>query len=323
MNPKMKTKLKPKTVAPAANRRHTERASPISRPPLPRSHPIRNFAGILGAHPDPGRAARPTAPRAAGAERDSKPKGRGATKPAGKAGRDPAEVKRDPGAAVARGVNAGYRVIEEYLRQGQDFARSLWPGSPSSAGGSPDAPMNMTERLIRSASDLAGLFSEFLQTFSLPGTLPAPGSMPIPGFGIEPKAAAPADAENAGANFARDAWEPPPVISIDLRSSRRTEVTVNLRSGAWADRLQVHDLRPLKPARADGARLTGVSATGVPAERRVVLAAAIAADLPADTYSGLIVDADTNLPRGTVAIRIFAAEAVPRAKDGRRPRPRG
>lgn len=295
------------------------RINPVRRPTLPRSQPIRHFAGVFGGRPAPSDKTATTATRAGTTRKN------GAAKKPGS----------DPRAGVASGVSAGYKVIEEYLRQGQDFARSLWPGSDAVGGGTAEAPMNMTERLIRSASDLAGLFSEFLQTFSMPGALPPPGSTPIPDFGIgtgqgtsaakdaatrarssgEPNRAAATVADAAASPRAAEA---PAVISVDLHSRRRAEVTVNVRPGNWTGKLLVHDLRPA----AGTARLTGVTASGISADRRIVVAVRVPDDQPAETYSGLIVDAETNLPRGTIAVRIFAtAAAAPSKKPRQATRP--
>jgi hypothetical protein len=308
-----------KQIPDTARRHHVNRASPIRRPALPRAQPIRNFAGVFGAAPRSAHASK------AGAEKPRSEKPRSDSSRADKGPTGQGKRKKPmsaPAATVARGVNAGYRVIEEYLRQGQEFARSLWPASGGGAraahnGGTAEAPMNMTERLVRSASDLAALFSEFLQTFSLPGILPAPGSTPIPDFGIGRNTGAAPPATEAGRTGARrtgsadaagvsaPAADAATTISIDLRSRRRTTVTAFVQPGGWSGGLVVHDLRPPNGAgQAGSARLTGVTATA--ADRRVVIAVDIPDTLAAGTYSGLIVDADSNLPRGTLSIQVFA-----------------
>lgn len=332
-------------------------AAPVRRPVLARTQPIRSFSGVFGAR---AAAAQTKAPpggtdgktgdgggkRAQRSTTAGTTGGRVRTRGAGAT----AAPQQGPADAVARGVNAGYRVIEEYLRQGQDFARSLWPGAGGGPGngdgaadratpfgfatvrpsGSSSSPINMTERLIRSASDLAGLFSEFLQTFSLPGTLPAPGSSPIPDFGIGAPAATPSprsDDRRTGSTDDRESAAPvvspapfPTTVSIDLRSRRRTEVTATLAPGAWQERLQVHELRPLGAAVTQ--RLTGVTAAAIEQERRVVLTIAVPDALAAETYSGLIVDATSNLPRGTLSVRVLADAAPPAPRTGRPARPR-
>jgi hypothetical protein len=260
----------------------------IKRPLLPRSQPHREFRGIFGA--------------ADAADRMSTD---------GAAGK-PTGLSTPPAEGVARGVNAGYRVIEEYLRQGQDLARSLWPG-PSS-GSTKNGTLGMTERMIRSASDLAGLVSEFLQTFGLPGGLPSPGSQPIPDFGISPPETPVAAPPSGGPAVAERTDRPLAqadglrTVTIDIESKRRTEVTVDLKPNAWTKKLEVHDLRSEK---ATAPRLTGINAIGLPDEQRVVVKIRVPDQQPAGTYSGLIVDRDANLPQGMVSVRILDGRKGP------------
>jgi hypothetical protein len=255
--------------------RRARRQPRIQRPLLTRSEPIRSFAGIFGA-PEP---AANQSPKTA---TESPP------------GQSPPN-----GDGVGRSVNAGYRVIEEYLRQGQEVARALWPGARG--GSTPSAePLNMTERMIRSASDFAGLFSEFLQTFSLPGTLPPPGSQPIPGFGI---ADVEKDSHSPPSPSAPHEDDDPTLFSLDIQSKRRTEITLDLKPKSWTTVLDVHDLRS---AGAGAHRLVGITATCLPDERRVVFRIRIPDRQPAGTYSGIVVDRSSNLPRGTLSVRVLA-----------------
>ncbi len=77
------------------------------KPELERREPIRNFSGVFGS-----------------------PQNRGASGGAPGIGAPPS-----PADAVFRGVDMGYRVIEQYMRQGQAFARAGWP--PRVPGGGP------------------------------------------------------------------------------------------------------------------------------------------------------------------------------------------
>jgi hypothetical protein len=257
-------------------------SSRIKRPQLARSHPRRAFSGIFGAPGVPSRSS------ANGVAQKSKQSPVVATE------------------AVARGVNAGYSVIEEYVRQGQDLARSLWPNPTEETART--RSLNMTDRMIRSASDLVGLFSEFLQTFTLPGTLPAPGSQPIPDFGIAPSErpiATPepiVSATSAAAGTAPSETDPNGRVSVDVESNRRTEVTVDLKPRSWGSKLAVHDLRSTK---ASAPCLTGIKARAFPSEQRIVIRVRIPDRHPAGTYHGLIVDRGANLPRGAITVRIL------------------
>ena len=159
-----------KQIPDTARRHHVNRASPIRRPPLPRAQPIRNFAGVFGAPAKASRARAPERDGAGGTDKRRATKTRTEKASAGRGARK--SPMGAPAATVARGVNAGYRVIEEYLRQGQDFARSLWAGGGTGRASGPGAaeacsasrqscqprrkPTDGTHRSSRSAGDPRG-----------------------------------------------------------------------------------------------------------------------------------------------------------------------
>jgi len=258
----------------------------VRRPELPRTEPERAFTGVFSGGPDAGRGAE--AGRANGA-------GRGAPRP------DPREgAGRAPG--VADGVTAGYQVIEDYIRQGQEFARKFWSAAPTGS----NTRNNVAERMIKSASDLASLFSEFLQTVTLPPNRPSPGSAPIPDFGLPdpPPAANGHTKAHAGAGAAPGTEGAPeaaaPAIWLDLSSRQRVEVSVDLRPGPWRRALVAHDLRGPAAARLAGPRIETEAG-----ERRVVVRLKVPDRQPPGVYSGLIIDGKTNLPCGTLAVKVL------------------
>src|ERR1700691_5129885 len=55
----------------------------------------------------------------------------------GSAGGQAPARQASPGDPVSRGVDVGYRVIDEYMRQGQAFAKTIWPAGASGAAGPP------------------------------------------------------------------------------------------------------------------------------------------------------------------------------------------
>src|SRR5271165_2433794 len=138
----------------------------IKRPEPERTHPVRNWSTVFGP---PGR-----------------------TTPPGVHGSRPAPT--DP---VSRGVEAGYRVVDEYLRQGQNVARTMWapfmPGGawtgnaangapPSPFPGFPASPDDVQQRMgamLRSATDLAMMWMDFMGMGAMGGYgSRAPGSPP-------------------------------------------------------------------------------------------------------------------------------------------------
>jgi hypothetical protein len=212
--------------------------------------------------------------------------------------------------SVSRGVDVGYRVIEEYMRQGQTIAKSLWPAAASGSPNPPD-PQRMMERMFEYASDLASLWLEYAQVTmgQLPNAPPVkppvrPSDAPhVGGFDIGPnrQTASGRDRGVAQPSAARASPEAPSV-SVDIVSKTRAEVSVELKPGAAKGELSVHDLR------AGDARLphiTGVVVEGRPNENRVVVRLTLPDDHPVGVYSGLIVDHQSNLPMGMLSVRVL------------------
>jgi hypothetical protein len=290
------------------------------RPDLERSQPVRSFRGVFGP------PSTPQTPAAAGGVD---------TAAAAPNGSEP----RQPG--VPLGVDLGYRVIEEYMQQGQAFARAVFPsGAPA---GLPD-PRKLNERIFKYASDLAAAWLEYVQTLSgsgamawpTPGTPAAPGSAqpaaadggnafdvtrrapsgqlgpfdmpgptnghastPVNGHGTPPPARAPAAAAPAHGD-AREAAHQPFALAIDLASKKRAEVTLELKPGA-PTALSAHELRAADP---NLPRIGPVVIEVQPDQQRVVVRICVPDTQPAAIYNALILDDATNLPRGTLTVRI-------------------
>ncbi|HYO72656.1 MAG TPA: hypothetical protein VEU33_41935, partial [Archangium sp.] len=182
-------------------------------------------------------------------------------------------------------------------------------GIPS-AGGAPadDGLQNRMGAMLRSFTDFASLWMDLMGKMSAGGAASAPGATPPVGTagpfsaGARPAAAEP---RNAVA-------PPPPVVpepqaaaplglTLDIESSRRVEVSIELRPRSSALSLVVHDLRAPAP---DTPRITGVGIECLPEEERVILHLRVSEAHPPGVYSGLIVDERTGLPRGTLTVRI-------------------
>ncbi len=240
------------------------------RPELDRSQPIRNWSTLFGP---------PTAP-----------------KPGSPVGND----------AVSSGVETGYRVIDEYVRQGQEFAQKVW-APLGSVGGLGADPQKLTERMFQSASDLASGWLQFMQT-AMPtapfatatsaATPPRPEG-PVGGFDI-------GSSQPAGGGVKQDAATgesaSSPVVSVEIDSKKRAELFVDLKPGAAQLKLAAHDLRATDSTLP---RIGGIVCETHPSENRVAVRVKIPPKQPAGTYSGLVVDDATNLPRGTLSVRVF------------------
>lgn len=283
------------------------------RPELPRTQPLRNWAGLFG-----GAASVPGAGPAVAAAR-------GFMDAAASAATGAALPLGD---AVARGVDMGYRVIDDYVRRGQQAARSAWsPSSPTAGQTSEAAPADVQRlmgRMLQYASDFTSVWFEMLNLatstaaaarLTNPTTPPPPPTTKPPtaggagpfhtgggvhgvhpaGPGSAPKRAARAEVHAAGK--ARSQTK----VSVELRSRRRTTASVELRGGSAGLALIAHDLRA---ADDKAPRLRDVRLIPRPAEDRVLVKIRVPDTQPAGAYSGLIVDRDTSLPRGSITVRV-------------------
>jgi hypothetical protein len=256
--------------------------SRIKKPELERSRPIRTFDGLFGR-----------------------------SRPQGASGGNASRGDGSPGGStVTNAVDLGYRIIDEYMRQGQAFARSAW--SPGPAGDPLDVePQQLAERMYQYASDFAGTWVEYVQAmmarapspFAPPGpTAPPPPGANIGGFDIGHDDSSPQGSVAREPRTDEETGRPTaPRVSIDLASKRRTEITVDLRPGFARTPMFAHDLRARDSSIP---RISGIAVNVDPSEDVVTIRIRVPDDQPPAVYSGLLVDEATNLPRGTVSIRI-------------------
>lgn len=229
----------------------------VTRPKLERKAPVRRWATIFGVPPE-----------------------------------SQSDAPSTEGNPVSRGVDLGYRVIEEYIRQGQEVARAVW--APGASGDRSD-PQRLTERMVQYASDLTSVWMELMQTVM--GTAAVASNAP------RPPRADPGPFDIGGVS---NGAPPPgpveaPAISVALESRRRAEVTVDLRPGIGDGAFLVHDLRP---SSGKGPRLSGVKVERAKPPAPVVVRVRVPDALPAGLYTGMVIDPATNLPQGTIAVQV-------------------
>jgi hypothetical protein len=247
--------------------------SRFKRPELERSEPRRNFSGVFG----------PVAPPAAAAD------------------------------GVARGVDLGYRVIDDYLRQGQNFARNMFDRPGAEPGAASNDPQRLAERMLHYASDLAAAWFEYVRVIgaSAGARPPDPSSAAVSGragpFDIESPLPDPATEAAAAAPVAPSPAPAEPAtatrIALALASKQPTEVVVELKPGSAGLALSAHDLRAREP---NVPRIAGVLIASDSKNDLVTIQITVPDDQPAATYHGIILDDATNLPRGTLSLRISA-----------------
>jgi hypothetical protein len=284
------------------------------RPDLERVASIRNFSRIFGP---------PRAPA-------SSPNGTNGTR-----SRKRAEHGSPPAADdVQRGVGMGYQVIEDYMRQGEQFARLFYgstgapPPAPPRGGTAPDgADVRATAgRMAQVAADWVAAWMELMQT-ATGGGVPerGPARAGVPPFDIQPDREPPAAApprnghsvEKAASSSPRPASRPAPV-TLEISSRRPVEVSVDLTPGSAPGPLLAHDLRAVDSGRR---RIGGVVVEEVSAgehHQGFVVRIQVDDDQPPGVYAGLVVDPRTNTPRGSLSVRVrAAAQRTPRRKTKR------
>lgn len=232
----------------------------LKRPAPEREQPIRNFTHAIGL-------------------------GVGAT------GGAP-ESDGDAAAPVSRAVELGYRVVDEYIRQGQKAARRVGaaPAGPDAAVGD---MQELASRLAQFTSEWVGIWLDFAQRVApgLGGFPPAPGRAAP----ATPAAAAP----SAAAPTSTAATAP---VRIALSAAGPVEVSLDLQPDAAARPLIVHTLRAVAPKLP---RLTDVQFTPATDDAPGVLAIRVPATHPPGVYSGAIVDAESDRPVGTLCVEVL------------------
>ena len=243
------------------------------RPKLERTQPIRSWSTLFEV---------PPAPHDADSQR--RPGGR-------------AERGTSVNDVVSRSVDLGYRVIDEYIRQGQRAAQRI---NDRSFG--PDTLANdfqeVGTRLAQYASDFAALWLEVMQLATVGGTarwpVPPPDSRPA----APPRETPPAAAEEV--KPAASAFDHAR-MKIAVASTQLTEVDLDLRPDAAGRRLLVQTLRAVE---AEKPRLTDVTIEEPKGNEPATLRIRVPASQPAGVYNGLIIDEETSRPVGTLSLRV-------------------
>jgi hypothetical protein len=250
----------------------TRKRQRLTRPTPERTGPIRSWSSLLGG------AAPPNAPP------ETEP-----AAPQAKTGGDGA----GPG-AVQRGVDLGYKVFEEYLRQGQAFARAISP----SAAGAPGAALTdlpaLTSRMFRYASDFASVWMEAMSTMVTQAT--SSSSSP---FAPPPPFSSPSSSSSSSSSPSPSSR---PRVELHLHSSRPADITVALDDGAADRLLAAADLRPRRGA----ARIGPVTVKRDARRGSVAFHVRVPPSAPKGTYTGKVVDRDTEDEVGVLTVKVRA-----------------
>jgi hypothetical protein len=209
---------------------------------------------------------------------------------------DPASSARAAGpraqieATVSKSVELGYKVIDEYLQQGQRAAQRLNAGALTAEAVATEA-QDLGTRVARYASDFFGSWMELLE-------LAAAGRAARPEL-VRSPATNGAAAEPQRPAMAPDASATPARLEVELTTSRALRLRLDLHADRLRGALRAHALRSADPKRG---RLDDVTCTldgDAPIVRLTV-----PSDQRAGSYEGLLIDEATNRPVGSLRVTL-------------------
>jgi hypothetical protein len=258
------------------------------RPKIERAAPRRNFAGAF-----------------AGAKNGAADKN-GVPKPNGANGAH-ANPTKNPEWTEARdasyeAINNGYRVIDEYMRQGQRLAEEFWLPSPDERSVGSDFT-RMMERFLRSAGDMGGAWLEMMTEWSqAPGRDvggPRGTAGPFSAGSVSGTVTGTEKGANGVAAPASGPAEASTSLSIVVESSRKVRLSVESR--ALSPGVVVHSLVCSNPE----VRPITSAAIGEGPSGGAALHVVVPDDQPAGVYYGVLVDTGTGRPAGTVTLTVL------------------
>lgn len=239
------------------------------KPSLSRTQPIRDWSKIFTM--------------AASAPRSESPRDR--TSPTAGDSRHPNEETPPASfeAAAVRSVEIGYRVVDEYMRRGQQAARRMRSGTYGGSELVRDS-REIADRMIRSASDVVSAWGELLE-------LTADGADRSPDPGGEPASVEPVD---------------PPVgivpwrIRLSVDPKYAVDVEIDLESPLEGTEPEALSLRK------DGSgteRIENVT-FGVDTQNMPTLSVKVRSRHRPGTYTGVLVDGRTGGRIGTLSVTV-------------------
>jgi len=251
------------------------------RPPLARTGPLRNWSTLFAP---PGGRRQPAA--ALG------------TPPTGSPERED---------VVSRSVDLGYRLIEEYIEQGQRTAQQF-----GAAGFDPQRltsdVQDLAARLAQYASEFTAVWVELLQMTltGLAGAAGAPAARgPAPAWWSEETGLGPERAPSSSAPAT--AADAPPCLRLALEAAQRASVEIDVQPSRLGHPLVVHALRTPDDS---APRIDQVQFQPATDEAGATVRIAVPAGQPAGVYSGLVIDTSTNRPAGSVTVVVHAASGA-------------
>jgi hypothetical protein len=192
---------------------------------------------------------------------------------------------------VSHGVHLGYKIIEEQIQQGRRVAQAVKDQSHAAGATGNDLP-EVAERLLRFYTDLGALCFDLIENLARSPVLNGEAFRGAKGESADRAGGA---AEGAGTGAARSS------LSVEVIATCPTQVSLDLRGTMNGSSPSVHALHALdadKPPLRD-IRFDLDTAHAFPSVRIV-----IPPGQPPDTYTGAVIDRGSNLPLGTLCVRI-------------------
>jgi hypothetical protein len=209
------------------------------------------------------------------------------------------------GAVVSRSVELAYRVVDDYIRRGQQTAQRIGERSYDVQAVTSDL-QDIAVRTFQFASDFATLWLDLLQRAATDSAgfrpRPAPGGAAAPP--PSPMASPPAASSSVAATPGETPRRSPVRMQVHVSTTQPTEVTLDLSPEVIGPRLVVPALRAVDPATP---HLTDLGVRPEADGQPPTLWITVPAGQPAGVYSGVMVDEPTSRPVGTVRVRIAAA----------------
>ena len=169
--------------------------------------------------------------------------------------------------------------------------------APGAAGVGATGEVNeLLDRVLHLYKDLGALCFDAVETVARNPVLRAGVARLAAG------AAAVAPAARTGADTSAEADSGAGGFAVDIRCSRRVQVTLDLRLRQGQGAPLVHALHAGDPAVPP---LTGVHLQPGTPHAGPLLQLTIADTQPAATYTGVVVDSASNEPRGTLVVRVL------------------
>jgi hypothetical protein len=217
---------------------------------------------------------------------------------------DASRQTKQPQDAAYQTINDAYRLIDDYMRQGQQMAENFWVPLGDAAAPFREAP----ERFLRALGDMTMAWVEVMQQWT--ATAPSAGSQTATGragpfAGVTPSATGTGDTRvTPSTNTPAAGAAGSASLRVAVTAANPIELVVDLSERVEAAELILTELRD--PV-GGNAPLTDVSirpgVDGAPYVKVVV-----PAEHGLGTYNGLFLDRTTRRPRGTLSLTLLAPE---------------